>query len=131
MSEYEKQANDLLKSMNVGFKAEFVKYGSHFEGETEKRDIYKCVFSRGDDNLVIEFGQSIVNSGKGIPPTAYDVITCMEKYDPEDFDFWCDNLGFDNDSRRAERIYKLCVKQWRQVSGFFTEEELEELREVQ
>ena len=38
---YEQQANDFLSKTNTTIKIDFLKYGSHFAGEKEKRNIYK------------------------------------------------------------------------------------------
>lgn len=65
-----------------------------------------------------------------IEPTAYDLLTCITKYDPGTFENFCGDFGYDSDSRRAERIYNSCVKEWNDVKSFFTEQELTELAEI-
>ncbi len=63
-------------------------------------------------------------------PTPYDVLSCIEKYDPDTFDNWCAGCGYDTDSRRAEDTWRGCVEQWRQVERFFTREELALVQEI-
>lgn len=38
-------------------------------------------------------------------PTSYDVITCLEWNDPGAFEQWCDESGYDQDSRKAHAIW--------------------------
>jgi hypothetical protein len=52
-------------------------------------------------------------TGYGIKgePTAIDVLSCLlsdSNSADQDFDSWCQDLGYDSDSRKAERIYKAC-----------------------
>ena len=38
-------------------------------------------------------------------PTAYDVLSCVQKYDIGTFDDFCLDFGYDTDSRKAEKTY--------------------------
>lgn len=69
--DYDKQAKDFLKETNTTFEAEFLKYDKHFEGDTERRDIYTITLTRGSRSFSFEFGQSIQNSMQWIPNTKY------------------------------------------------------------
>jgi hypothetical protein len=141
---YQDNAKKVLSDMGVKFTATFLKYGSHFDDDKESRDIYRVTFSRPDlrnetgivrdgGRFSLQFGQSIKEStgGGGNPPTEYDVLTCLTKYDPETFENFCSEFGYDEDSRKAEKTYKAVVKEWEKVSRFFTSEELEILQEIQ
>lgn len=68
---------------------------------------------------------------KGTSPTAYDVLTCLEKYGYEDFEDFYANLGYDTDSRKAEKIYKAVQKEYDNVCKLWSDEEIEQLREIQ
>lgn len=63
-------------------------------------------------------------------PTDYDILACVEKYDPETFEFFCGNYGYDQDSRKAEKIYKAVKQQFLDIQLLFNDEELEILREI-
>lgn len=63
-------------------------------------------------------------------PTAYDVLSCLQKSDPETFHDFANEFGYDEDSRKAEEIYRAVVKEWRNVERFFTAEEITELQEI-
>lgn len=47
-------------------------------------------------------------------PDAASVLSCLlsdASAGSETFEDWCANLGYDTDSRKAERIYKQCLEQ--------------------
>lgn len=56
---------------------------------------------------------------------ASDVLPCIERYMPEDFESWCSDFGYDTDSRKAYGIYELVQKQAKETRAFFTAAELE------
>jgi hypothetical protein len=58
-------------------------------------------------------------------PTALDVLECLlSDSDVEDYEFeeWASNLGYDPDSRRAERIYKTATRQTKKLHQFLGED---------
>jgi hypothetical protein len=55
----------------------------------------------------------------------------LTKSDPETFEDFCDNFGYDTDSRKAEKVYRAVVREFEGMSRLFTEEELEQLQEIQ
>lgn len=75
MNEYIKQAESFLDKTGSKLEIEFLKNDFHFEGETDKRDIYKCTLSRGERNYVFNFGQSIVNSQKYVDQLTLNEFT--------------------------------------------------------
>lgn len=64
-------------------------------------------------------------------PNEYDVLACLEKYDMGTFENFCSEFGYDEDSRTAERIYIAVIKEYKDLTRIFTEEQMEELREIQ
>lgn len=63
-------------------------------------------------------------------PKEYDILACLTKYDPGTFEDFCFEYGYDTDSRRAEIIYFLCQKEYKDLSRIFTAEQLEQLAEI-
>lgn len=61
-SEYTEATNLVSDSMNIEFKAEFLKNDFHFSGDKETRDIYKITLKRGQRKYSFDFGQSIMKS---------------------------------------------------------------------
>ena len=169
-SQYEIQAEKFIEKTGVKLEVKFLKFGKHFDSDTEKRDIYHITMLRGEKDFSFNFGQSIANShyyvdyhlkgrkydcngysigeekgsnycniGKcdfvtkvnGKKPTACDILACLTKYDPETFEDFCSNYGYDTDSRSAEKIYNAVKTEWQNVKNMFSGKEIEELQEIQ
>lgn len=64
-------------------------------------------------------------------PSEYDVLACLEKYDVGTFEDFCSEFGYDEDSRTAERIYIAVIKEYKDLTRIFTEEQMGELSEIQ
>jgi len=130
MNEYQQQATDFLTTAGMTFKPVWLKHGLHFVDDKQTRDIWILKLVRKSDKTMLstKFGQSIAAGGKA--PTAYDLLTCITKYDPGTFENFCGDYGYDSDSRKAEKIYQGVVKEWEKVSKFFTEEELTALGDI-
>lgn len=67
---------------------------------------------------------------KGLQPTPYDILACIQKGDVGTFGDFCSDLGYDEDSRKAEGVYRAIVDEWKRVKAFFTEAEIEKLQDV-
>lgn len=65
------------------------------------------------------------------PPTAYDVLACLTKYDPGTFEDFCSDFGYDTDSRTAKKTYKAVKKEWANVQTIWDDSEIEQLAEIQ
>lgn len=70
---------------------------------------YRCTLRKGGRRMTVYFSQGPAIQGE---PTIEGVLSCLasDTDGAENFDSWCRDLGFDTDSRRAERIYKATVK---------------------
>ena len=64
-------------------------------------------------------------------PDEYDMLACLEKYDVGTFEDFCLEFGYDENSRSAEKIYIAVIKEYKNLTRIFTEEQMEELREIQ
>jgi hypothetical protein len=67
------------------------------------------------------------------PPSNYSLLSCMasDSYETETFEYWCDNFGYDTDSRKALDTYLKCEKISADICRLFTSDELDQLREIQ
>jgi len=67
----------------------------------------------------------------GAEPEVQDVLDCLlsdsDVLDRE-FEDWASDLGYDSDSRKAERIYKACLKSSGKLKAFLGEELFEQMR---
>lgn len=127
MSEYTKQAEQFAAKHGVKLKVLASLWGRHFPEDKVARHIFKMKISRRGKSYTFEFGQSIANGAE--EPDMYSVLACLTKSDPEDFEWFCKNYGYDTDSRTAERTYKAVCKEWAAVERLFGDV-LDELQEI-
>ena len=131
MTDYQKQAEDFLTKTNTTLTIKFKKYDKYFTDDKECRNIYTCTLKRNNEKYSFTFGQSIACTEKNIKPTAYDILSCLEKYQFNNFKEFCSEYGYDPDSRKAEKIYKACDKQASNIISMFGEDDsINELREI-
>ncbi len=130
MSEYTEQADKFLKDTGTKFKAVYLENALYFQDDKDSRDIWKITLRRNGKSMAFKFGQSIDASRTNEEPTVYDVLTCLTKYEPGTFDNFCAEYGYDTDSRKAEKIYKAVVKEWKGVNRLFSDV-IEQLAEIQ
>lgn len=64
-------------------------------------------------------------------PTAYDLLACLQKYEPGTFRNFCGDFGYSDDSIKALETYKAVQDEFEKVRRFFTAGEIEKLQEVQ
>lgn len=83
-------------------------------------DAYKVTLQYKRRKLSVPFYQ-----GKAIckEPQAHDVIYCLisdaqSVENADSFEDWAFSLGYDTDSRKAEKIYKACVKNQQSIRRF-------------
>jgi len=75
--------------------------------------------------LTIYFSMGEGHNGK--EPTAEDVLSCIASdsasvESADNFERWAWELGYDLDSRKAEKTYNVCVKQAEKTKKFLGEE---------
>lgn len=133
-TDYNQQALDFLKATGTTFTATFEHYGTMQNWDDNKsRDVFNCTLKNKKHKFRFVFGQSENEStGNGDnKPTAYDVLACLEKYEVGTFADFCSEFGYDIDSRKAYKVYKAVMKEWKNVELLFTPEQIELLQEIQ
>jgi len=130
-TEYNAQAEDFLKKSGVKMSVSYFGYGPHFAGDTDSRHRYRVTFSRNGKRMQVIFGQSI--SAGATEPSAYDVISCVQKYDVGTFEDFCHEFGYEEDSRKAERIYRAVLKECEGIARVFPQDDdsVDAFREIQ
>jgi len=129
MNDYIKQANDFLAKAKAEIKADYLKHDFYFAGDKDRRDIYKITIKReGVKPWRFNFGQSIANTGK--VPTAYEVLSCITKYEPEDnLEDFCSSFGYDIEDKTSKKIYKAVQKEFSECNLMFSDV-MDELQEI-
>lgn len=126
---YNKGAYLIANAIGLKMQVLSSEYKKHFTDDEQKRYVFKVRLSKGGKQYTFEFGQSISEGSN--EPTLYDVLACLTKYDPETFEDFCANYGYDEDSRKAEKTYKAVLKEFNNMNRLFTSEELELLTIIQ
>ena len=133
MNEYDKQATDFLKSTGTRISCLGGSNKTGFFGKNDKdtRRVVRLKMYNARGEYSFNFGMSVADTRAfKDKPTSYNVLASITKYDPGTFEDFCLDYGYDDDSRKAERIYKNVVKEWQEVRKLFNDEELELLREI-
>lgn len=76
---------------------------------------------------------NLITTDKIIKPTepnAYDVLACLQKHDIGTYENFCDEFGYNTDSKSAEKTYKAVKDEYLKVCSLFTEQEIEILSEI-
>ena len=125
---YQQQANEFATKHGVKLIINSSKYGNHFAGDEQKRHIFNCTLVRKRQKFTLDFGQSI--AAEDTPPTMYDILTCLTKYNPETFENFCSEYGYNEDSIKALKTYKAVQREFNGVNRLFSDI-LEQLQEIQ
>lgn len=166
MSEYTEQAEQFLKDTGTTFTIEYQFTGPYFQGDKDKRDVYRFTLKNAKGEYSGTFGDSIRNTEdrataakyrvsstwhpdskvedkikaaikrhKAQPkPSAYDILAGLEKYEPDTFNNWANELGYSeqpiSEYPNVLKIWTSCVEQYRGLRKIFTEEQMEQLQEI-
>lgn len=130
MSMQTMKLKDLIK-----IKTKLIKYDRYFDDDKEMRNIYRVFVYYHGNQISFTFGDSIHNTQMGIEPdidSLLETITSDYYYTKEyypTFSDFCSEFGYDTDSRKAEKAYRLCLIQGNKLHKLFNEQEIEQLRE--
>ena len=136
MNEYVKQAQEFLTSCNATMQITYAgkELNSNWK-DKELRNTYFATITTPQGTMKVKFWDSIYNTMRGIKPTEYDILACLEKYDVGTFEDFVNEFGYDvsesDNLRCTKRIYKAVTREYNDICRCFTEEQLESLREIQ
>ena len=91
-----------------------------------------CEPGSGRGRLAFDFWGSYADRQNAEHPTAYDVLACIsgDAYAPDTFAEFCCAYGYDEDSRGSFATFKRVDRFAGRLREFFTDEEREELAEI-
>jgi len=65
-------------------------------------------------------------------PSNYDILACLDTYsDGQNFEDFCNEFGYSNDSIMAEKTYKAVMRQIEGLKKILSPEAIEELNNIQ
>lgn len=110
MSGYKKKAKQFLEQIGATVSIRFKERGPvDGWGDHAEHNTYSVLVRRNGKGWTYDFHDSIHNTERGLTPTAYDVLSCVEQYDPGTIDDFVREFGYEvhcwDDVRRIERIY--------------------------
>lgn len=138
MSKYDTQAEEFLKEHDLTLSTHYVDtvinpWGKGPYGDSYN-DKYRITIRRKDSGKAFTFNffNSMNAHMKNERPTAYDALACLsaESYEP-----YGDKWGFFNEfgyepNKENEALYYRVKRFAKRINKFFTEDELEPLREI-
>lgn len=139
---YTTEAREFLKRNGIEMRIVFKDQKANRDwDETALRNRY-AVYIRNTNSgevMRVVFWDSIYNTTHNITPTCYDILACLTKYDPGDYEDFCSEFGYETENEfgrltrnpNAYKIWKACCHEWEKVRRVFGEgETLEELQEI-
>lgn len=116
MNEYAMRAKEFLKKIGATVKIVYLNTGPVPDwGDNYDRNSYRVVVLRNGKQWSYVFHDSVHNTIKNIKPTEYDVLSCVQKWDPGTIDDFVDEFGYEvhkwSDVRKIEKIYKAVKKE--------------------
>lgn len=137
MSEYTKQAADFLKKAGARMTISYAETVTGFpfsKGDHHEHNKYIVRINRAGKSYSFPFYDSAVNTWSGKRPTAYDVLACVQSYNPGDFWDFVDEYGYEvhgrEDYERTHQVWGECWKQYKKLRRIFGDELMEDLQEI-
>lgn len=129
--DYNEEMKKILKQNDIIVRKIFITQSFPKWDKENLHNQYKIILTRKNKQIQFDYWQSYYNTLYNKKPTTYDVIACLEWYPIYDFDDFCCNFGYDNDSISAFEIYKECQKQQKELFEIIPEKEIrEQIQEI-
>jgi len=93
-------------------------------------DKYLVKLTRGSRTYQFDYWNSLHDKENKIKPCSYDVLSCLDVNSPDTFKDFCSEFGYDEDSRKVEKIFYDVQHQVISLKTLFNDTELEMLGEI-
>jgi len=137
LSDYDKQAQVFLDKFGLKVTFNLMDCDNPSWDKENSHNHYRITITRKDtpkQKLTFQWWDSIHNTEKNEQPTAYDALSTLASDSTEysnSFEEFCGEMGYDTDSITASKTWKAYSKLASRINDFFTDEEMEDLREIQ
>ena len=140
MNEFTKLAKDFLKETNTRCTISYIDTVQNPWNATDickywRHNRYRVRLDRNNKTYSFIFTDSYSNCENNKRPTCYDVLACLQKYEP----YWSDvfefaeEFGYEfhsrEDFKRVEKIFKAVCKEYKNVDRLF-HDVMEKLAEI-
>lgn len=120
---------EFIKAHKITMTAEWADSNPNME-DSGNMDHWKCILKMGRKRLTVPFSMGIGHNGKA--PKVEDVLDCMASDssgidNTTSFEDWCADYGYDTDSRKAERTFRVCERQAQKLRAFIGDNDYETL----
>lgn len=121
---------DFAQANNLAFTYAKTDSNPSMVNDQQPMDHWITGIYKGEDLFTLHYSKGLGHEGK--PPTIEEVLYCLQidasMLDQElTFDDWAHSLGYDPDSREAERIFKACVAQTVRLKEFMGDDMFNDL----
>lgn len=154
MDEQQQSAVNFLSRSNAKMTIRYVGRDiNKMWNESESRDKYSVSIKTPRGRMNITFWDSLYNTRKNkkaliynfddfinannepqTKPSCYDILSCLTKYDVGTLEDFMSEFGYDADNReeewRVKSVYNATRKEYDDLCRIFSDEELEQLREI-
>lgn len=122
---------EILKTLTV--KIRYIGIKKYFSDDKDNRQVISVSMARGGQKIAFPFGLSVkdteqIRAGTFEEwETLYAVLTCCgsDFFIPDTFGEFCDDFGYDEDSRKALKTFEACRIQSKKLHKIFTDEEVQ------
>ena len=109
----EKTLQEFIDDHGLTMSAEWTGRNPHMEN-SDQMDHWKCRIrsKKTGRSMTLVFSMGVGHHG--MQPGLDEVLNCLASDSTaidQSFEDWCSELGYDQDSRRAEKTYNVCLKQ--------------------
>jgi hypothetical protein len=104
-------------------------YENKLNPEWKDANHYKVTLKCHGKQLITYFSQGYGITGEPKPEDVLNALASDSSMveNAGSFEGWANELGYDTDSRKAEKIYKVCIKQAEKLKSFLGDDKYQEL----
>lgn len=118
---------EFIATRGISMSAWRVAHNPHMPDTTMRH--WRCTLRVTGRTMVVPFSQGSAHKSR---PTAAEVLDCLASdastiENNRTFEEWASELGCDEDSRKAERTYRACVKQTENLRAWLGDEQFQSL----
>lgn len=132
MSEYTIKANEFLKKNNIRFSVSYIGENlPNWDNNYHSEYLVKFYNRNTRKSMTVHFFQSLHDAGS--EPSAYDILTCLQKYEVGTIDDFVSKFGYSvnswKDVKKIQKTYKAVCREYKNVLRVFGDC-LEDLQEI-
>jgi len=114
---------EFIKSAGLSMNATWTDHNPSME-DSATMDHWRCTIRSGKSRMSLVFSMGVGHNGK--QPELADVLDCLASdasglHNAEGFNDWCNDYGYNTDSRRAEKTFRAIKRQSERLQNLLGE----------